>query len=96
MASSAKCGVCNKNVTKSDFGVRCICCRIWFHTVCANISSELYALLGGKNTNLTFTCSGCLANPTSKEDKSEMRQCIEELDKKISANFNAFTAELRG
>lgn len=95
---ASKCGTCNKNVTKSDSGVRCNYCRIWFHSICADISDELYKILGEKNGSLVYTCANCLKNPRespSNASSSEMRQCIEELDKKISANFSAFTAELR-
>ncbi|KAI8119532.1 hypothetical protein CVS40_5089 [Lucilia cuprina] len=94
MAPAAKCGVCSKNVTRSDSGVECESCKVWFHTICVNVSDELYALLGNNN-NISFNCTHCIANPNASGDDSIMRKYIDELDKKIIANFSTFTAEMR-
>lgn len=94
MAPAAKCGTCKKNVTKSDAGIECDSCKIWFHTTCANISDELYTVLGNNN-NISFNCTFCIANPNANVDNAIMRQYMDELGNKITANFNSFTAEMR-
>lgn len=98
MPAASKCLICNKNVNKSDNGVRCKQCKNWYHAVCLKISDEVYAALGKKDSLLDFTCPSCRKNPPTHNydsGSSELTRYIDELDKRISANFKKFTEELR-
>lgn len=65
MAPAAKCGVCTKSVTNTDFGVQCDTCYVWFHSSCVDMSKELYDMIG-KNPNINYNCAHCMVNPEQK------------------------------
>ena len=55
---------CQKNVTKTQRGVRCSVCMLWVHTDCQNISKELYAFLrnpGRIGGQVSWQCDSCAA-----------------------------------
>ena len=61
---------CQKNVTKTQRGVRCHLCMLWVHADCQNISKDLYAHL--KNTGkhcgqVNWQCDSCVAGSARLE-----------------------------
>ena len=64
------CIKCQKNVTKTQRGVRCHLCMLWVHADCQNISKDLYAHL--KNTGkhggqVNWQCDSCVAGTARLE-----------------------------
>ena len=51
------CGVCNKNIPKSVFKIKCDGCKEWHHPDCAKLSELDIRVMGEQNK--TWFCNGC-------------------------------------
>lgn len=52
-----KCGKCNHKVTKTNKGLQCEVCSVWYHAKCVEISDEMYVVLDNKA--LHWYCNEC-------------------------------------
>lgn len=63
-----KCGVCEKNVTKTNKALLCFGnCDSWYHNTCVNVSSHEYDLFKELRGKAAFLCNKCRdreASPT--------------------------------
>jgi hypothetical protein len=61
---SSVCLGCSKKFSKTDTSVQCTVCGLWIHTVCANMSSEVFELLDKqkRESGITYwACRPCTA-----------------------------------
>ncbi|XP_068229579.1 uncharacterized protein [Palaemon carinicauda] len=54
----ADCAMCDKEVTKKQYGIACDYCESWFHNGCVKIGREDYKVLQN-NKSLTWFCREC-------------------------------------
>lgn len=67
----APCLVCQKNVTRKDWGVNCYICGNWYHLkTCTNLSTTSCDLLTAKKSDIIWKCQDCSAF-SLKSDKSD-------------------------
>ena len=62
------CGICTKNVTKSDPAIECDSCELWIHNTCAVVSPEEYMIV--QATNCTWSCPKCDSDTLSSSFSS--------------------------
>lgn len=53
-----RCGVCKKVVGKSERGIQCEICELWFHSKCEDIADDIYKLLNREK--YTSTAEGVI------------------------------------
>lgn len=53
------CGTCGKMVTNRDKGVWCEICEKWYHSICEDVTPEVYKLLKKEANGLHWFCKGC-------------------------------------
>ena len=84
------CIKCQKNVTKTQRGVRCGVCLLWVHADCQNISKELYACLrnpGKIGGQVNWTCDSCVASSARLDARvSALETWNKEIENKIIRN----------
>jgi len=102
------CGVCSKSVAKE--GIQCEICEQWFHSLCVNISKDVYESIS-KNDQMHWYCMGCNAGAnqmikqlkiiqdrmeTIEEAFNEHKEEVSKEGDKMERNVKKFKDDLRG
>lgn len=69
----AKCGACAKQVADGENGLQCEICEKWFHSKCAEVSDEAYAIICDTDA-LHWYCKACNVS---------MEKCIAKIQAKV-------------
>lgn len=88
-----QCGTCHANVTKTQNGVLCKSCYLWYHASCVNLTEEdLEAIKEFKG--LSYVCSSCDKNPRNSDER-QLRGEIATLTNKFDAFVSKSDEEYR-
>ena len=52
-------GGCEKQVTKTDRGLKCEYCGAWFHIECESVTSDAYDFIANHGEQLHWFCKDC-------------------------------------
>jgi hypothetical protein len=88
---SSNCLGCSKKFTKSDTSVQCTVCGLWSHTICANVSAEVFEMLDRQKRDTGITYWACRPCTTFAQGMNHrLRQIAEEL-KEVKENTKSNT-----